>query len=410
VMGLARDISERLAEVEARHAVEIQLNQAQKMESIGNLAGGIAHDFNNILSAVIGFTDLTLMQTEGQEQVQDNLRQVRKAGDRAAALVKQILTFSRKQPQERSPLHIALVVKEALKLLRASIPSTIEIKQDIRAQGLALADPTQIHQVVMNLCVNAYHAMMERGGVLTVSLAELALDQPIVDGGTELPPGDYLKLMVGDTGCGISRDHLSRIFEPYFTTKEQGKGTGLGLAVVHGIVCDHQGRIAVYSEPGHGTTFSVYLPMIKSEPSAAGQDVSLPPLSLAHERILVVDDEEAIRNMTSQFLTRAGYRVETAASGLEAWELLQQRPEDWQVVVSDQTMPGMTGSQLAAKARALRPGLPVILCSGFSDTVDEAQAQALGIKAYLQKPVTVAVLLTAVAKALKGEGGSPYLR
>ncbi|NTV12801.1 MAG: hypothetical protein HGA96_02515 [Desulfobulbaceae bacterium] len=221
IMALSRDISARLAEVEARHSVELQLQLAQKMESIGTLAGGIARDFNNILSAIIGFTDLTMLQAADNRAVQDNLRQVRKAADRAADLVKQILTFSRKQQQEKQPLQVSLVIKEALKLLRASIPSTIEIRQDINTQGLVLADPTQIHQIVMNLCTNAYHAMLECGGILAVSLQEVVVEQPELGYATELPPGQYLKLSVSDSGCGIAKENLNKIFEPFHY---QGKG------------------------------------------------------------------------------------------------------------------------------------------------------------------------------------------
>lgn len=400
IMGLTRDISERLAEAEARRAIEVQLQQAQKMESIGNLAGGIAHDFNNILSAVIGFTDLAMMQTSHDNAIQENLRQVRTAADRATALVKQILTFSRKQQQEKLPLQVSLVVKEALKLLRASIPSTIEIRQDIAAQGTALADPTQIHQVIMNLCTNAYHAMLERGGVLAVTLKESIIRQPLVDCGTELPSGQYLKLSVSDSGSGMNKETLARIFEPYFTTKEKGRGTGLGLAVVHGIVKDHHGRISVYSEPGHGTTFNVYLPMIAQEQATTSQIIVLPPMSKNHERIMVVDDEAPIRDMTNQFLTQAGYRVDLFTNGAEAWAALSQTPNAWHLLLTDQTMPGMTGAQLITKAHELRPDLPAIICSGFSETLDDSHAHNLGVKAFLQKPVGVFTLLSAVNEAL----------
>lgn len=404
VMGLARDISERLAELEARRAIEMQLHQAQKMESVGTLAGGIAHDFNNILSAVIGYTDLALMQANGGSALQEDLLQVRKAADRATGLVKQILTFSRRQQQEKLPMRISVVIKEALKLLRASIPSTIEIRQDITAMGTALADPTQIHQVIMNLCTNAYHAMMECGGVLTVTLQELTIEQASNDSGPGLPPGQYLKLSVSDTGSGMDKETMARIFDPYFTTKTKGRGTGLGLAVVHGIVKDHHGGIAVCSEPGQGTTFNVYLPMIVDDVPAVPQTVALPPMSTANERIMVVDDEVSIRDMVSKFLTQAGYRVDLFANGAEAWAALSHNPESWDLLFTDQTMPGMTGEQLAAKALTLRPGLPVIISSGFSESLDDGRIQALGVKAYLQKPVGVFTLLSAVAEVLQGGG------
>jgi len=375
--------------------------QAQKMEAIGQLAGGISHDFNNILSAIIGFTDLSLRQSTNNPTLHHDLTQVRKAADRATELVRQILTFSRRQQQEKLPLQAYLIIKEALKLLRASIPTTIEIRQDIASQATILADPTQIHQMVMNLCTNAYHAMKERGGVMAVSLRETEIDQAGIDNGTEVSPGRYLKFSVSDSGCGMSKDTLARVFEPYFTTREKGMGTGLGLAVVHGIVKEHQGRISVYSEPGQGSTFDVYLPMIhEAIPEAV--PVPVPPRARANERIMVVDDEDSIRNLISRFLTYAGYRVDLFANGREAWIALQENPKAWDLLLTDQTMPEMTGDALAAKALELKPDMPVIICSGFSESHNERHAQALGVKAYLQKPISSATLLTEMAKALYG--------
>jgi len=386
-------------DVTERTAMESRLRQGQKMEAIGQLAGGIAHDFNNILSAVIGYTDLALIQTSNNPTLHDDLTQVRSAANRATNLVKQILTFSRRQQQEKLPLQAFIVIKEALKLLRASIPTTIEIRQDIANEAAILADPTQIHQMVMNLCTNAYHAMKERGGVLAVTLHEAEIEQAVTDCGTELPPGRYLKLSVSDTGCGMGKDILSRIFEPYFTTKDKDTGTGLGLAVVHGIVKEHQGKISVYSEPGQGTTFNVYLPMVHQVAPETGPTL-VPPRARANERIMVVDDEASIREMICRFLTNAGYRVDPFANGREAWLALQHTPEDWDLLLTDQTMPEMTGDVLAAKALTLKPGLPVIICSGFSEIINDKRAQALGVKAYLQKPVSASALLSVMAKAL----------
>lgn len=402
VMALARDISARLAEQKERLSIEMQLQQAQKMESIGTLAGGIAHDFNNILSAVIGFTELTMMQTKENASVQENLTQIRNAADRATNLVRQILTFSRKQQQETLPLQISLVVKEALKLLRASIPSTIKINQDIDADGTVLADPTQIHQLVMNLCTNAYHAMQDSGGILSVNLHEIIIDQALIDSGVELPPGHYLKLSVSDSGCGITPETMAKIFEPYFTTKEKERGTGLGLAVVHGIVKSHHGRITVYSEPGHGTTFNIYLPMIAQTEPAKAMPAMVLPKAKANERIMLVDDEALLRDTSNQFLLWAGYRVDLFANGAEAWEALSQTPDAWDLLVTDQTMPEMTGAQLTSKARQLRPTLPIIICSGFSETLDPGGAKAVGANVYLQKPVSLETLLTSIAQVLEG--------
>jgi two-component system, cell cycle sensor histidine kinase and response regulator CckA len=391
-----------LNDVTERRALESQLRQAQKMEAIGQLAGGIAHDFNNILSAIIGFTDLSLRQTTNNPALHNDLTEVRKAADRATDLVRHILTFSRKQHQEKLPLQAFLIVKEALKLLRASIPSTIEIRQDIASKSAILADPTQIHQMVMNLCTNAYHAMKEKGGVMAVTLCETDINQAGVDSGIEIPPGRYLKLSVSDTGCGMNSDTLSRIFEPYFTTKEKDMGTGLGLAVVHGIVKEHQGRISVYSEPGLGTTFNVYLPMIYETVMEAAH-APVPPRARANERIMVVDDEVSIRDMISRFLTNAGYRVDLFANGGEAWAALQGNPAAWDLLLTDQTMPEMTGDVLAAKTLELKPDMPVIICSGFNESLTGVCERVLGVKAFLQKPVDPSVLLMEMAKALYGQ-------
>ena len=390
-----------LLDISEQHRLQEQVIRQQKFESLGTLAGGIAHDFNNILSAIMGFTDLALLRgAEETSGVRDDLAQIRKASTRATELVRQILTFSRKQHQETQPLQVSLIVKEALKLMRASIPATIEIRQEIVSQAVVLADPTHIHQVVMNLCTNAYQAMMEEGGVLTVSLRERVVEAPLFEGGAEIPPGGYVVLAVSDSGCGMSREVLSQIFEPYFTTKGKGKGTGLGLAVVHGIIQNHQGRITVVSEPGPGTTFAVYLPLVQQVEMAAVEELPPPPVARAGERVMVVDDESSIRELACQFLRKAGYHAEAFASGLEAWQALAQRPNDWDLLLTDQTMPGMTGEQLADKALSLHPGLPIILCSGYM-TAGDGSGSGRGT-IFLQKPIDRHVLLTAIAKALHG--------
>ena len=396
-LGDAGNLLAIIRDVTAQKKSELQLRQSQKMDSLGTLAGGIAHDFNNILNAIIGYTDLAMIREKDEEQgLHDDLLQVRQAANRATALVRQILTFSRKQQQEKTPLQISLVVKEAIKLLRSSIPSTIDIRQSIISDATVLADATQIHQLVMNLCTNAYQSMMDCGGLLRVNLKEEAID----NGSLQLPPGSYVTLSVSDTGCGMDQDTVPKIFEPYFTTKEVGKGTGLGLAVVHGIVQDHQGKIIVSSEPGHGTTFNVYLPIIMREAVSTALEVE-PPVSIAHERIMVVDDEGTIVGLANQFLTQAGYRVATFNNGLEAWEALSQAPHEWDLLITDQTMPKMTGEQLATKVLTIRPDLPIILCSGYSNTTTNGeQAKITGVFTSLQKPVGRNMLLTQVAKAL----------
>jgi CheY-like chemotaxis protein/anti-sigma regulatory factor (Ser/Thr protein kinase) len=256
--------------------------------------------------------------------------------------------------------------------------------------------------MIMNLCTNAYHAMKEKGGILAVSLHETDIDQASIDSGIEVPPGRYLKLSVSDTGCGMNKDTLSRIFEPYFTTKEKGVGTGLGLAVVHGIVKEHQGRVSVYSEPGQGTTFNVYLPMIHGAVIEAAP-APIPPKARANERIMVVDDEVSICDMTHRFLTNAGYRVDLFTNGEEAWAALQENPKAWELLLTDLTMPKITGDALAIKVLELKPDMPVIICSGFSESLTGERARALGVKAFLQKPVDPSTLLIEIAKALYGQ-------
>lgn len=383
---------------ELKKTKQIQQEQ-QKLESIGTLAGGIAHDFNNILTAIIGYTDLALMREEHEHSfIREDLSQIRIAADRAADLVRQILIFSRKQQQVKTPIQISLVIKEALKLLRASIPTTIEIRQEITSPAMVLADPTQMHQVVINLCTNAYHAMVERGGVLGITLQEATVEPARGDGAPELPPGRYVVLTVSDTGCGIDQETMANIFEPYFTTKEVGKGTGLGLSVVHGIVKSHNGLITVSSEPGQGTTFNVYLPIVVCEAATGVVEVA-PPMAKAHGRVMVVDDESMIRNLVSNSLMQAGYLVETFMNGLDAWQALSQSPDEWDLIITDQTMPKMTGDQLATKALEIRPDLPVILCSGYNSTLLD-ETNRTGLISFMQKPVSSNALLTQVAKSL----------
>jgi len=395
VVLVFRDVSEQLRQ-------KRELFNVQKMESIGTLAGGIAHDFNNILSAIIGYSDLALMRDPEEGMTwREDLRQIRKAADRATALVRQILAFSRKQQLTKTPLYLSLIVKEAVKLIRAAIPTTIAIRQEINSEATVMADPTQMHQVIMNLCTNAYHAMLENGGVLAVCLRELSVSPEMSRNMDNLPTGRYLTLAVSDTGCGIEKEIRDKIFEPYFTTKEQGKGTGLGLAVVHGIVSSHGGRITVDSELGQGTTFTVYLPIVGGEVTSE-EEKAIPPRARAHERVMVVDDEEAIRSIVCELLSQVDYRPTAFANGLEAWRAFSAAPNDWDLLITDRTMPEMTGDQLVAKIVALRPELPIILCSGYRDrTTGDEPPEGKGYR-YLQKPVDVRLLLVEVADALSG--------
>ena len=380
-----RDITESKQAEADRLKLEQQLLRAQKLEAIGTLAGGIAHDFNNILSPIVGYTELARMQAKDDPELSEYLNQVGQAASRATDLVRQILTLSRKAEQQKIPLQVSSVVMEALKLLRSSIPTSIEIRQEIATQASVFVDPTRIHQVVMNLCTNAYHAMEKTGGVLAVSLKETEIPPEKILGG-EIPPGRYVVLEVSDTGCGMDRDTQAKIFDPYFTTKDQGKGTGLGLAVVHGIVKDHQGIINVYSEPGRGATFRVYLPLIEAQMPVVDVKREEATPTEKHERILFVDDEDRICTLAKEFLTKYGYRVDVCSNGRDALFAIEQDLTAYDLLVTDMTMPGINGKELAKKVLALRPNLPVILCTGYSSLIDREEATRIGIRGYIEKP------------------------
>ncbi|MHB8809847.1 MAG: ATP-binding protein [Desulfobulbaceae bacterium] len=389
VMALARDVSERLASEQERQKLENQLQQSQKMESIGTLAAGIAHDFNNILSPIYGYLELALLKLKDQPEVTGYLGEAHRAAVRARDLVKQILTFSRQDTEKQSPVEVHVIIKEALKLLRATIPSTIEIKQHIDPNcGYVLANPTQIHQILMNLCTNAYHAMREKGGVLGVSLAPLEMSARDTLKNIHLKPGPYLLLEVSDTGHGMDKKTMARIFEPYFTTKAKGEGTGMGLSVVHGIVRSHGGDITVYSEPGKGSSFHVYFPVIER---AAVQevDVSASPPPTGTERILLVDDEESVVNVERDLLLALGYRVKAFASPVEALDHFRQDPGAYDLVITDMTMPKLTGDKLSQELLAIRPDLPIILCTGFSELINRESALKLGIRQFVTKPIII---------------------
>jgi len=380
--------------------LQAQLQQAQKMESIGTLAGGIAHDFNNILYSIIGYTELALDDTEKETQLHDNLQELLVAAHRARDLVKQILTFSRQADRKLKPLKIQLVVREALKLIRSSLPSTIEIHQKIsNTCGLVMADATQIHQVAMNLLTNAYHAMEHEGGKLGVTLKEVDLDvDDLKDPG--MLAGSYVCLTVEDTGAGIDEYVIDRIFEPYFSTKEKDKGTGLGLAMVHGIVKSYGGNIRVYSEPGKGTAFHVYLPVIQTQAETKETRI-ISPVEGGKERILIVDDEEQIVRMTQQMLKRLGYHVTARTSSIEALEAFRATPDKFDLVITDMTMPNMTGVHLTQKLIEIKSGIPVIICTGFSEKISEHKASIMGIRGYVMKPVVRSELAKKIREVLE---------
>jgi PAS domain S-box-containing protein len=398
---LERDIKEqeRLHAAEERISLESQLRQSQKLETIGTLAGGIAHDFNNILTPILAYSQMAASVLEQEHPMRANIEEVVNSANRAKELVKQILTFSRQSEQQRFPMDPAPIIKEALKLMRASIPSTIEIRQDIDTKcGAILADPSQIHQVLMNLCTNAYHAMQDHGGVLTVALKPCTVDDELSRTHPNLTPGEYVHLTVADTGSGIDAQTLERIFEPFFTTKQVGEGTGLGLSVVHGIVTKYEGAITVRSEPGNGTTFDVYLPRVHSKQLKPIQDEI--PVVGGHEHILVIDDEPIVAETTKNVLERLGYTITVRTSSLEALELFRQDPNRFDLVITDQTMPHLTGDRLAKELIAARVDIPIILMTGFSQTMDEERCQKLGIDRFLMKPLLPTELARAVRSVL----------
>ena len=399
------DVTEQKRAWEEKKELQTQLQHVQKMEAIGTLAGGIAHDFNNILLPIIGYTEMAITDVPKDSLIRKNLAEVLKAAELAKGLVRQILTFSRLSEKERKPLMMQPIIKESLKLLRASLPSTIEIRQNIDNEcGAILADPTQIYQVMMNLCTNAYHAMREKGGILEVTLTEVDIDSPDLIPNLDLNPGQYLKLAVSDTGHGMDRTVVERIFDPYFTTKSPGEGTGLGLSVVHGIVRSHDGYITVYSEPGEGTTFHIYLPRIDVD-AKVPEAISTEPAPKGEEYILFVDDDEQIVNVVQQILERLGYHVAARTSSVEALKTFQTQPEKYDLVITDLTMPNMTGTELAKRLIDIRPDIPIILCTGFSEAISEEKAKAIGIREYVMKPITMYDLAMTIRKALDKDKG-----
>lgn len=391
IKGIIQDIT-------VQKKMKAQLHQAQKMESIGNLAGGIAHDFNNILSSVIGFTELALDDAAKGTPLENNLQEIYTAGIRAKDLVQQILAFSRQSDEERKPIRVDTIINEALKLIRSTIPTTIRIKKNIQSKSLIMGNSSQVHQLIMNLSTNAAHAMEDTGGILDVGLKDVELS-----GQSSLPlltlkSGNYLKITVSDTGCGIAPHNIHSIFEPYFTTKSVGEGTGMGLALVHGIVTSYEGTITVDSELGKGTLFSIYLPITKTGQNYQPYEEKKLPSGTEH--ILFVDDELPIAKIGCQILKRLGYQVTIRTSSIEALELFRSKPEYFDIVITDMTMPNMTGDEFAAELIALRPDIPVILCSGYSKKLTDEDIDRIGIKAFAYKPMVKAEMAKTVRKVL----------
>ncbi|MCK5228875.1 MAG: response regulator, partial [Desulfobulbaceae bacterium] len=405
VLGIARDITKRRQAEKERVKLESQLQQAQKMEAIGTLAGGIAHDFNNLLGVILGFAEMAQDQAPEDSLIHADLDKVLSAGHRAKDLVAQILAFSRQTKSEQIHLHPQPILKEAIKLIRSSIPTTISVEQNIEdGCGAIKADPTQLHQIIMNLCTNSYQAMEEHGGILSITLDRTELTTDDLRDEPSLIPGSYVQLTIADTGPGINPDIQKHIFDPYFTTKEVGKGTGLGLSVVHGIVKNHGGMISADSKVGEGTTFHVFFPelieMIEENVVAAH---SMPT---GNERILFVDDERLLADMGKQLLERSGYSVTALTSSREALEMFRAQPDQFDLVITDQTMPGLTGVNLAQAIFAIQQNMPIILCTGYSTTISKKKALAMGIREFVMKPMLkndIAPLIRKVLDEVKAE-------
>lgn len=392
------DITERIASEREREKLHRKLTQAQKMEAFGQLAGGIAHDFNNILSAVIGFTELAIDQVPKSSPLEGDLQEIYTAGKRAKDLVQQILAFARQSEEKEGPVVVSSIAKEVLKLIRSSTPTTIEIKKNISSNSMIMGNAIQIHQIIMNLCSNAVYAMDE-GGVLECNLEDVGVsDVPGIQksGASE----NYIKMTVSDTGSGISSDIIESIYDPYFTTKPLGEGTGMGLSMVHGIVMTYGGEITVSSEPGRGTTFSLYLPIVdESIHSTSNKLLEIPK---GTERILVVDDEVPIAKLEGQLLSRLGYSVTVMTNSTETLRLFKQNPYDYDLVLTDTNMPNLSGDNLAVELMKIRPDIPVILCTGYSKKVTDESVREKGVKALIYKPIVKEQLASTIREILDG--------
>ena len=392
LISVARDITDR-------RRLEDQLRQSQKMEAIGTLSGGIAHEFNNILGIIVGNIELALMDVPEWNPIHENLREVKKACLRAKNVVRQILSFSRRTEQELRSVKIGHIVKESINFLRSSIPSTIEIRQEISSdKDIVMADSTQINQVLINLCTNAFHAMGKEGGILEIELDNMVIDSQTLSQYPGLKQGRYVKLSVSDTGRGIEPEIIDRIFDPYFTTKEVGKGTGMGLAVVHGIVTNHGGTITVSSEPEKGSSFHVLLPVVEKEVIA--EEASVESLPTGKESILFVDDDLSIIDIGRRVLERLGYQVVEKTSSIEALELFKLKAKAFDLVITDMTMPNMMGDKLAEELMKIRSDIPIILCTGYSEHISEEKAKEMGIRCFVMKPLIMRDLANTIRKVL----------
>lgn len=398
VFATVQDITERKRAEEEKEKLEEKLRQAYKMDALGTLTGGIAHDFNNLLAIIVGYSELIRSDSSDESNVQECIKQVELAAHRATDLVRQILAFSRQTGNELIPVRLQSLVKESIKLLRATIPTTIEIIQDIHPQcGVVNADPTQINQIMINLCTNAVHAMDEKG-VLEVALQEVDLKPEALIDRPGFSPGPYVCLSVLDTGAGMDKKTIDRIFNPFFTTKDVGKGTGMGLSVVHGLVESHGGFVTVESEPGKGSTFNVFLPVTEKEEFFEVETTE--PIQTGNERILVVDDEPNLTALARRILENLSYKVVSESSSTKALEIFKSNPEQFDLVITDQSMPDMSGSELIAEVLKIRPDIPCILCTGFSSKVSAKTASDYGISKYINKPYSKKLLAETVREVL----------
>jgi len=407
IFGANQDITDRKRAEEEKAQLESQLRRSQKLETIGTLAGGIAHDFNNILTPIMGYTDMALTSLPEDHPVASDLKQVLIGTNRAKELVAQILTFSRQIEQEPQALHVHVLIKEALKLLRPSIPTTIEIRQLIDTSCAKIyADPAQIHQVIINLCTNAFQAMEEKGGTLTIELKQVTISEANAKLRSNLKQDENIRLTIQDTGPGMDDVILERIFEPFFSTKPVGKGTGLGLSVVHGIVKSHQGEIVAASEKGKGATFHIYLPTISEHRDGKQKDA--PEIAGGNESILIVDDEESVANVIKRMLERLGYSVEIKTSSINALKAFRKNPEKYDLVITDLTMPSMNGLQLARRLNEKRAGIPVILITGYGEEVTAQMQKEHGIREILGKPIVLVELATTIRKVVATSSLNQY--